>query len=75
MELSKREAEEPAPWLISTLDQRIFQHTPGTYPRPSTICLLIMKEFLSFEGLGMPGVCSRGMLGFSWRIIPVDVSG
>ena len=24
-----------------------------------------MKEFLSFGGLGRPGVCSRGMLGFS----------
>ena len=26
---------------------------------------MVMKEFLSFGGLGMPGVCSRGMLGFS----------
>ena len=24
-----------------------------------------MKEFLSFGGLGIPGACSKGMLGFS----------
>ena len=32
---------------------------------PQTFNHLFMKEFLLFEGLGMPGVCSRGMLGFS----------
>ena len=38
-----------------------------TYPWniPQTFNHLFMKEFLSFEVLGMPGVCSRGMLGFS----------
>ena len=41
---------------------RIFQHTPGTYPRPPQE---FMKGFLSFGGLGIHGVCSRGMLGFS----------
>ena len=42
---------------------RIFQHTPGTYqndPQPT----VYVSEFLSFGGLGKPGVCSRGMLGF-----------
>ena len=31
---------------------------------PQTPNQQFMKEFLSFGGLGMPGVCSRGMLGF-----------
>ena len=37
-----------------------------TYPWniPQTPNQQFMKEFLSFEGLGKPGVCSRGMLGF-----------
>ena len=42
---------------------RIFQHTPGTYPRPPTNSLW---RFLSFGDLGVPGVCSKGMLGFSY---------
>ena len=28
-----------------------------------------MKEFLSFGGLGIPGVCSKGMLGFSEKMV------
>ena len=38
-----------------------------TYPWniPQTPNQQFMKEFLSFGALGMPGVCSRGMLGFS----------
>ena len=38
-----------------------------TYPWniPQTQNQQFMKEFLSFGGLGRPGVCSRGMLGFS----------
>ncbi len=38
-----------------------------TYPWniPQTPNQQFMKEFLSFGGLGKPGVCSRGMLGFS----------
>ena len=38
-----------------------------TYPWniPQTPKQQFMKEFLSFWALGMPGVCSRGMLGFS----------
>jgi len=38
-----------------------------TYPWniPQTQNQQFMKEFLSFEGLGRPGVCSRCMLGFS----------
>ena len=31
---------------------------------PQTPNQQFMKEFLSFGGLGMSGVCSRGMLGF-----------
>ena len=42
---------------------RIFQHTPSTYPRPSSNSL--WKISFSFGGLGMPGVCFRCMLGFS----------
>ena len=36
-----------------------------TYPWniPQTQNQQFMKEFLSFGGLGRPGVCSRGMLG------------
>ena len=30
---------------------------------PQTFNHLFMKEFLLFEGLGMPGVCSRGIVG------------
>ena len=39
--------------------QRIFQHTPGTYPRPSTICLWRNSFHLRVWGcLGYaPGVC------------------
>ena len=38
-----------------------------TYPWniPQTPNQRFMKEFLSFGGLGIPGVCSKGMLGFS----------
>ena len=38
-----------------------------TYPWniPQTQNQQFMKEFLSFGGLGRPGVCSRGMLVFS----------
>ncbi len=38
-----------------------------TYPWiiPQTPNQQFMKEFLPFWVLGMPGVCSRGMLGFS----------
>ena len=38
-----------------------------TYPWniPQTPNQQFMKEFLSFGGLGIHGVCSRGMLGFS----------
>ena len=38
-----------------------------TYPWniPQTQNQQFVKEFLSFGGLGRPGVCSRGMLGFS----------
>ena len=42
---------------------RIFQHTPSTYPRPSSNSL--WRISFSFGGLGMPGVCFRCMLGFS----------
>ena len=42
----------------------IFQHTPGTYPRPSTNSFLL--EFCSLGALGMPGgMRNRGMLGFT----------
>ena len=38
-----------------------------TYPWniPQTPNQQFMKEFLSFGASGMPGVCSKGMLGFS----------
>ena len=38
-----------------------------TYPWniPQTPNQQFMKEFLSSGGLGIPGVCSKGMLGFS----------
>ena len=42
-----------------------------TYPWniPQTPNQRFMKEFLSFGGLGIPGVCSKGMLGFSLKIV------
>ena len=42
---------------------RPYQQTPGAYPKPPTnsLCFGIPE---SFGGLGMSGVCSRGMLGF-----------
>ena len=40
-----------------------FQDTPGTYTRPSSNSL--WRDFFHLGGLWMPGVCSRGMLGFS----------
>ena len=53
----------------TTETRYLSKHFP-TYPWniPQTFNHLFMKEFLSFEGLGMPGVCSRGMLGFSWNL-------
>ena len=50
--------------LDAWLALQIFQHTPGTYPKPPTnsLCFGIPE---SFGALGMPGVCSRGMLEFS----------
>ena len=48
-------------------DGSILSKTFPTYPWniPRTMNKDFMKEFLSFGGLGMPGVCSRGVLGFS----------
>ena len=46
-------------WSISSrCILRTYQHTPN--PQPT----VYGSEFLSFGGLGMSGVCSRGMLGF-----------
>ena len=44
----------------------VFSTTLPTDPWsiPQTPNQQFMKEFLSFGGLGMSGVCSRGMLGF-----------
>ena len=61
-------------WVITW--QWIFEcHQPltslsknfSTHPWniPQTPNQRFMKEFLSFGGLGIPGVCSKGMLGFS----------
>ncbi len=56
-------------WLCKKikLDQYIYSKNFPTYPWniPQTPNQQFMKEFLSFGALGMPGVCSRGMLGFS----------
>ena len=49
-------------WVFSWLKMR-FQDTPGTYTRPSSNSL--WRDFFHLGGLWMPGVCSRGMLGFS----------
>ena len=37
---------------------------PDGYPRPE-LPTVYVSEFLSFKGLGRPGVCSKRMLGFS----------
>ena len=43
---------------------RIFQHTPGTYPRIPDQTVYV-SEFLSFGGLRIPGVCeTRVCWGF-----------
>ena len=39
-----------------------LEHTPN--PQPTSL----WREFLIFRNLGMPKLCFRGMLGFSWRI-------
>ena len=51
-------------WTIKHRDMipRPYQQTPWSIPQ--TPNQQFMKEFLSFGGLGMSGVCSRGMLGF-----------
>ena len=46
-----------------TQDSKNFPTYPWNIPQ--TPNQRFMKEFLSFEGLGIPGVCSKGMLGFS----------
>ena len=47
---------------IKLLISKNFPTDPWSIPQ--TPNQQFMKEFLSFEGLGMSGVCSRGMLGF-----------
>ena len=42
---------------------RTFQQSPKPHT-PKTPNRQFMKEFLSFWGLGMSGVCCKGMLGF-----------
>jgi len=49
--------------IPTSMSLRKPQHTPGTYYQ--TPNQRFMKEFLSSGGLGIPGVCSKGMLGFS----------
>ena len=46
----------------------LYYHDSKNFPTdpwsiPQTPNQQFMKEFLSFGGLGMSGVCSRGMLG------------
>ena len=48
------------------VSRRIIQQTPGVIPQ--TPNQQFMKEFLSFGGLGMFGICCRGMLGFSQKV-------
>ena len=48
--------------IYDSIALKIFQHTPWNIPQ--TPNQQFMNEFLSFGGLGKPGVCSRGMLGF-----------
>lgn len=43
---------------------RNLQHSPGMNI-PQALNYLFMKDVLSFGGLGMPGVCCKGMLGSS----------
>ena len=42
---------------------RTFQHTPGTYCRLPIIIYVVHPFIWGWKG--MPGVCSRGMFGFS----------
>ena len=52
---------------------RTFQHTPGTYPRPPTNSFWSNSFHL---GLWVfPGICSRGMLGFSLESFKTDCLG
>ena len=43
---------------------RPYQQTPGAYPKPPGPTVYGFGIPESFGGLGMSGVCSRGMLGF-----------
>lgn len=46
---------------------KVCQKTP-TYPRKEqTSTTLCMKEMCSYLEFGVPGVCSRNLLEFSWR--------
>ena len=44
---------------------RTFQQIPWTLRQQ------FIKKFLSFGGLGMPGICSRSTLGFSYILTTV----
>ncbi len=54
-------------WGYNRLLNHLDSKNSTTYPWniPQTPNQRFMKDFLSFGGLGMPGVCSKGMLGFS----------
>ena len=53
----------PAQLLSSMSNSKNFPTYPWNIPQASN--QRFMKEFLSFGGLGIPGVCSKDMLGFS----------
>ena len=59
----KRDGDGEVTRGVECLYLRIFQHTPGTYPRPPTNSL--WRNSFCLGGFGIPGVCSKGMLGFS----------
>ena len=64
----KKSQELHSDWceMFLSVEMKDSKNFP-TYPWniPQTPKQRFMKEFLSFGGLGIPGVCSKGMLGFS----------
>ena len=68
----KKEVDVPPFFLFQTASKRCglrtFQQTPVSHtPNPQPT--VYVSEFLSFGGLGMSGVCSRGVLGLPKRCV------
>ena len=50
---------------------RVFQHTPGTYPRETHKAIVYFQAFLNLLGVKGDARCSKGRVG--WGSLRIEV--